>query len=103
MTTYEPAALNNLVLRLEADQKSFNQVVKIYEETHPGTKIDVTYKDLEKVKKEELGPNPGVDKFVTYLRVLFEEDGTVTRAAPASNGLWKDWNPVTVKDVVSKF
>lgn len=90
------------MLRIEGDKKTFNEAVRIYEETHSNAHIDVTHQDLE-VVKEALGPNPGMDKFLTYLKVLCEEGLADVTKAGNSNGMWKEWNPSSVKSVFSKI
>lgn len=62
----------------------------------------MVHEDLKHVKENVLGvENPPLTLFPVYLRVLIDEG--LGDLAPNSNGLWKEWNPTSVKDVVSKL
>lgn len=64
-------------------------------------KINVKHEDVSAVK-ENLGPSPGPEKILDYLKVTWEEGGAnVGKKSGTSNHLWEDWKPSNVKDFIA--
>ncbi|KAH9032463.1 NAD-P-binding protein [Lactarius pseudohatsudake] len=92
---HAPAArLQNQTLRLEGDRASFNEIFKGYEE-RTGKKLDVTYRSLDSLRAK-LAENP--QDFDAYLHLIWATDGT--NGTP-DNGLYPEWNPTKVLDIIA--
>ncbi|KAH8993477.1 NAD-P-binding protein [Lactarius akahatsu] len=90
-----PAArLQNQTLRLEGDRASFNEIFKGYEE-RTGKKLDVTYRSLDSLRAK-VAENP--QDFDAYLHLIWATDGT--NGTP-DNGLYPEWNPTKVLDIIA--
>lgn len=54
--------------------------------------------------KKRLGPHPGIDKLLDYLKVSYAEGrGDLGREHGTSNDLWKEWNPTSLRDIISQL
>ncbi|KAI0284500.1 NAD-P-binding protein [Russula brevipes] len=92
---HSPASrLQNQTLRLEGDRASFNEIFRGYEE-RTGTKLDVTYRPVDSLRAK-LAEN--ASDFDAYLHVIWATDGLV---GEADNGLFPEWNPTKVVDILA--
>jgi hypothetical protein len=110
---HSPASrLQNQTLRLEGDRavwslaqirqriypmswpQSFNEIFRGYEE-RTGTKLDVTYRPVDSLRAK-LAEN--ASDFDAYLHVIWATDGLV---GDADNGLFPEWNPTKVVDILA--
>jgi len=92
---HAPASrLQNQVLRLEGDRASFNEIFRGYEE-RTGTNLDVTYRTVESLRAK-LAEN--AYDFDAYLHVIWATDGLV---GGPDNGLFPEWNPTKVVDILA--
>ncbi|KAA1474003.1 NAD-P-binding protein [Dentipellis sp. KUC8613] len=98
LTTLPPDQLNNKILRIEGERLSFSEVFKQYE-AKTGTKLDITYlpiADLEAAIKA----NPA--DFVSLLQLGWAQGGgLVGKKEDLSNGLYPEWNPKKVIEVIA--
>ena len=77
-----------------SSSQSFNELFRAYEE-RTGTKLDVTYRTLDSLQAR-LAAN--AYDFDAYLHVLWVTDGLV---GEPDNGLYPEWNPTKVIDIVA--
>ena len=110
-----PSRLQNQVLRLEGDRvvrfllllaqirqrtdrmtpwQSFNEIFRGYEE-RTGTKLDVTYRTIDSLRAK-LAEN--AYDFDAYLHIIWATDGLV---GEPDNGLFPEWNPTKVLDILA--
>ncbi|KAM0752040.1 NAD(P)-binding protein [Meredithblackwellia eburnea MCA 4105] len=99
LTTLPPAELNDRVFRIEGDRKSLNEVVAIYEETHPGKKVVVTRKSVEEGKEALAKGGPAA--FGAYLQLLWEAGEGSPFLKGLDNSVFPGWKPKGVKDILA--
>ncbi|KAK4704556.1 hypothetical protein P7C70_g1660, partial [Phenoliferia sp. Uapishka_3] len=102
LTSLPPSKLSNAIFRLEGDRKSFNEVVGIYEKTHPGKKVTVTHTPIEEAKSK-VAKDPSAATFVTYLLVSLEEGKSIYNSGPLDNELFPEWKPQTIESILSAY
>lgn len=74
--------------------QSFNEIFRGYEE-RTGTKLDVTYRTVDSLRTR-LAEN--AYDFDAYLHIIWATDGLV---GEPDNGLFPDWNPMKVVDILA--
>jgi len=94
LTNTPASRLQNQVLRLEGDRVSFNEIFRAYEQ-RTGTKLDVTYRTVDSLRAK-LAEN--AYDFDAHLHILWATDGVV---GEPSNGLYPQWNPTKVIDILA--
>lgn len=78
--------------------QSFNQIFAAYEKK-TGKKIDITYKSAQELQ-DVLASNP--QDVLSYLQLTWSlGKGQVGKPEQVSNGLYPDWNPKNVLDVLA--
>ncbi len=85
--------LSIFALTSDASQ-SFNEIFKGYEE-RTGKKLDVTYRSLDSLRAK-LVENP--QDFDAYLHLTWATGGLTGKP---DNGLYPEWNPTKVLDVIA--
>lgn len=101
MTHEEPASLANQALRIQGDVVSFNEAIKLYEASHPGTSIDVTYTSRAETE-QYIKEHPGLASVLQYLRLSWDINPAPTEDETA-HALWSEWKPTKLKEVLSKL
>lgn len=74
--------------------QSLNEIFRGYEE-RTGTKLDVTYRTVDSLRAK-LKENPY--DFDAYLHIIWATDGVV---GEPDNGLFPEWNPTKVIDILA--
>jgi len=91
LTHLPSGQLKNHSFTIAAENKTFNEVFKAYEEKS-GKKLEVTYIPVSELD-ERIAANP--HDFPSLLHKLFATNGPFTRT---DNHLYPDWNPSSVYD-----
>ena len=86
--------LENQKLRIEADRKSFNEFVEIWEKKHK-VKLDVTYKPIEELDAR-IANDPN-DHEAAIGREMFSGRAS---EGPLANSLYPNWNPTPLEDAI---
>lgn len=92
-------------VRIEGDRATLNEAVALYEQSHPGVKIDVTYQSVEDAKVE-LSTLSGFDWFRAWLLLDWaqgQSDLTRGGTVKLDNGLVPGWKPETVKGYLARM
>ncbi|KAI0261219.1 NAD-P-binding protein [Gloeopeniophorella convolvens] len=85
------------IYRIEAERKSFNQIIKEYEE-RTGKKVNVTYRPVDELKAA-LEKNPA--DFASVLQLDWAVGGGLIGSEDQlSVSDYPDWNPKTIADVL---
>ena len=74
--------------------QSFNEIFRGYEE-RTGTKLDVTYRTADSLRAK-LSEN--ANDFDAYLHLIWVTNGLV---GEPDNGLFPEWNPTKVVDILA--
>jgi len=93
LTHLPPGELKNRSFAIAGDNKSFNEIFKVYEE-RTGKKLQVTYIPISELDAR-LAANP--KDFPAYLHKFWATAGPFQRT---ENHLYPDWNPSPVIDHV---
>jgi uncharacterized protein YbjT (DUF2867 family) len=106
LTSSPPSTLKGQVIRLSGDAQSMLSIKALYEETHPGVTISAIHITPEEKKKklESLTSLPPKFKeMIPFLIWLLEgwDRGMGEIGEPLSNGMWEEWNPKSVRDIVA--
>lgn len=97
LTTLPNEKLANETFIIQGDTVSFNDVVKLYEETH-GTRVTINHTSIEDAQAY-IKANPGLDAFLAYLRLSWDIN-PASKENETAHHLFPDWNPTKVKDVI---
>ena len=101
-----PAVGDPSILRIEGTRASFLDVVDTFRALHPSRKVEVEHLPLEEGERAAKDVAGGfVPSLLAYLRVVWEKgQGKVDQdgRAQLSNGLWPEWNPKTVEEVLKE-
>ncbi|KAM0756654.1 NAD(P)-binding protein [Meredithblackwellia eburnea MCA 4105] len=102
LTTLPASSLLDRIFRIEGDRQSFNDVVDIWEELHPGSKIEITRDSLEEAEKVA-ETDKGIPGLLAYLFVSWEKGQSPYNSGPLDNHLFPEWKTTTVKDVLASL
>ncbi|KAA1475519.1 NAD-P-binding protein [Dentipellis sp. KUC8613] len=98
LTTLPPDQLNWRILRIEGERISFSEIFRQYT-AKTGKKIVVTYQTLNELEAV-LEANP--HDFPSYIHWTWAQGGGVVgKPEELTNGLYPDWNPKKVIDVIA--
>lgn len=101
-----PAVGAPSILRIEGTRASFLDVVDTFRALHPSRKVEFEHLPLEEGERAAKDVAGGfVPSLLAYLRVVWEKgQGMVDQdgRAQLSNGLWPEWNPKTVEEVLKE-
>ncbi|ORY58673.1 hypothetical protein BCR35DRAFT_355367 [Leucosporidium creatinivorum] len=99
LTTATPSTLANKTLKIQADTISFLSAVSLFEETHPGRKIEVTHTSHEEAK-EFIEKHEGLESLLAWLKLSWDLE-TAPREEETDNALWREWNPTKAREVIA--
>lgn len=100
LTTLSPSELENKDFTIQGDLLSFNDAIKIYEETHPDAgKIQVTHTPRSEAEAN-VKANPGWASFLDYLRLEWDIT-TAPKEADTAHKLFPDWNATKARQVIA--
>jgi hypothetical protein len=90
--------LANKSFTIQGDTLSFNDAVKVYEDTH---NVKVTINRTSRADAEAyIKANPGFASFVEYLKLSWDVD-PAPKESDTAHHLFPDWNPTKAKDVIA--
>lgn len=96
LTTFDSSRLSNAVLCLEGDRKTLREALHLYGHSHPRSELTVMHESLEEAEKQ--GREGNVRKY--FLASWEKREGTVGEEKELSNGLWEEWQPMGLKEVL---
>lgn len=102
ITTLLPSKLFNSILRIEGDRKTFNEVVQIYERSHPGQEIIVSRTPVEQAEKT-IATDQGLDGFLAFLFLSWEQGAAVYSSGPLDNHLFPEWKPTSIEALLATY
>lgn len=97
LTELPPSKLEWAIFRIEGERASYNQIFAAYEKK-TGKKIDVTYRSAQELQ-DAFASNPqDAGSYMQYVWTLGQ--GQVGKPEQVSNGVYPEWNPKNVLDVI---
>lgn len=104
LSHFPAADLNNGILRIEGDRKTFKEAIALWEKSHPDKpKIETSHESVEDAQKfiDQDKTGAGV---VKYLLLSWEKGASVEdEQGKTNNAQWPEWNPVSVESVLTKL
>jgi hypothetical protein len=95
LTTLTPAQLENHFFELEADRKSFQELIALWEAKHPGRRAQVTLRSEGETQQYIDAQTDGLFKFLA--RAI--KDGKILLNGEAYRK-WPAWEPLTWEDLM---
>jgi len=97
LTHLPPSELQNRIFDIEGDRKTFNEIVRLYIEKHPG-EFQVTYKPVEVL--EEMVKDSEGKEFYHALMIEYATGRVAQDPAKLDNKEYPEWSPKKVADLL---